>query len=127
MSEEQAVSGPLPVVNWLKGANTDDPFIEGHKCGECGAVFLGERSTCSACSARDKISTVRLSTKGKLYSYCIVHRSFPGIEVPYISKRPMIVNSSSSVKSSGEMLHSLRNHFLIISSHPMKYRFPYLA
>ena len=85
MSEEQAVSGPLPVVNWLKGANTDDPFIEGHKCGECGAVFLGERSTCSACSARNKISTVRLSTKGKLYSYCIVHRSFPGIEVPYIS------------------------------------------
>jgi hypothetical protein len=26
-----------------------------------------------------------LSNKGKLYSYCIVHRSFPGIDVPYIS------------------------------------------
>ena len=26
-----------------------------------------------------------MSTKGKLYSYSIVHRSFPGIEVPYIS------------------------------------------
>jgi uncharacterized OB-fold protein len=28
---------------------------------------------------------VKLGNKGKLYSYCIVHRSFPGIEVPYIS------------------------------------------
>ena len=46
MSEEKAVSGPLPVVTWLKGANTNDPYIEGHKCDECGAVFLGERSTC---------------------------------------------------------------------------------
>ncbi len=26
-----------------------------------------------------------MSNKGKLYSYCIVHRSFPGIDVPYIS------------------------------------------
>ena len=23
--------------------------------------------------------------KGSFYSYCIVHRSFPGIEVPYVS------------------------------------------
>ena len=31
------------------------------------------------------MSPTRLSTKGKLYSFCIVHRSFPGIDVPYIS------------------------------------------
>ncbi|MBL6692155.1 MAG: Zn-ribbon domain-containing OB-fold protein [Pseudomonadales bacterium] len=85
MSEEAAATGPLPVVDWLKGAGTDDPYLEGHKCGECGAVFLGERDNCSSCGARDKMSPTRLSTKGKLYSYSIVHRSFPGIEVPYIS------------------------------------------
>ena len=28
---------------------------------------------------------LRLSNKGKLYVYSIVHRSFPGVEVPYIS------------------------------------------
>lgn len=27
----------------------------------------------------------RLPNSGKLYSYSIVHRSFPGIQVPYIS------------------------------------------
>ncbi|MCY4532504.1 MAG: OB-fold domain-containing protein [Gammaproteobacteria bacterium] len=82
MAEE---SGPLPVVNWLKGADTDDPYIEGHKCTVCGAIYLGERSNCSSCGSRDQIEAVRLGNRGKLYSYCIVHRSFPGIEVPYIS------------------------------------------
>ncbi|MBO6657112.1 MAG: Zn-ribbon domain-containing OB-fold protein [Pseudomonadales bacterium] len=85
MSEEAAATGPLPVVDWLKGAGTEDPYLEGHKCGECGAVFLGQRENCSSCGARDQMSPTRLSTKGKLYSYSIVHRSFPGIEVPYIS------------------------------------------
>ena len=82
---EAAVEGPLPVVDWLKGAGTDDPYLEGQKCGACGAIFLGERSTCSKCGARDQMEATRLSNKGKLYVYSIVHRSVPGIEVPYIS------------------------------------------
>ena len=83
--EKQTPSGPLPVVPWLKGAGTNDPYLEGHQCGACGAIFLGERDTCSKCGARGKMSAIRLGKKGKLYSYSIVHRSFPGIEVPYIS------------------------------------------
>ena len=35
--------------------------------------------------AGDQIEVVTLPNNGKLYSYSIVHRSFPGIEVPYIS------------------------------------------
>ena len=31
------------------------------------------------------METVQLANRGELYSYCIVHRSFPGIEVPYVS------------------------------------------
>ena len=85
MSENAEVTGPLPVVDWLKGAGTNDPYLEGQKCGECSAVYLGERNTCAKCGARDKIIPTRLSNKGKLYVYSIVHRSFPGIEVPYIS------------------------------------------
>jgi len=76
---------PLPVVPYLKGAGTNDPYLEGHKCGECGSVFLGERDVCSSCGARDKMTATRLSNKGKLYVFSIVHRSFPGIDVPYIS------------------------------------------
>ena len=46
----------LPIVPFLKIPEGGDPYLEGHKCGECGAVFLGERNICSSCSARDKIS-----------------------------------------------------------------------
>ena len=85
MSEQATVEGPLPVVDWLKGAGTDDPYLEGQKCGGCGAIFLGERANCSKCGARDQMAATRLGNKGKLYSFSIVHRSFPGIDVPYIS------------------------------------------
>lgn len=84
---EQAVesSGPLPVVDWLKLPENGDPFLEGEKCSACGAVFIGSRETCSKCGARGKFEAIKLSNKGKLYSFCIVYRSFPGVEVPYIS------------------------------------------
>lgn len=76
---------PLPAVEYLKVPDKGDPYLEGHKCGSCSAVFLGERSVCSKCGARDQMGTVKLPESGKLYAYSIVHRSFPGIEVPYIS------------------------------------------
>ena len=76
---------PLPAVPYLKIPEDGNPYLEGHKCGACGATFLGERSVCSKCGARDQMEAVTLPNSGKLYSYSIVHRSFPGIEVPYIS------------------------------------------
>lgn len=85
MAEEVAASGPLPVVPFLKIPDAGDPYLEGHKCKSCDAVFLGERSVCSKCYARDQIEPVKLSNSGELYVYSIVHRSFPGIEVPYVS------------------------------------------
>ena len=36
-------------------------------------------------AARDQMTAYKLPNSGKLYSYSIVHRSFPGIEVPYVS------------------------------------------
>ena len=76
---------PLAAVPYLKIPEGADPYLEGHKCGNCGATFLGERDVCSKCGARDQMSAVTLPNTGKLYSYSIVYRSFPGIEVPYIS------------------------------------------
>ena len=76
---------PLPVVEYLKLPEDGDPYLEGHKCGNCNSIFLGERDVCSNCTTRGKIEPVKLSNKGKLYSYSITFRSFPGIDVPYIS------------------------------------------
>ncbi len=84
MAEETAAS-PLPVVPFLKIPEDGEPYLEGLKCSDCGAIFLGERATCAKCGTRDKLAPVKLSNQGELYVYSIVHRSFPGVEVPYIS------------------------------------------
>ena len=76
---------PLPVVDFLKLPDGAEPHIEGHKCQACGAVFLGERAVCSKCGTRNQMKAVKLANTGTLYVYSIVHRSFPGIEVPYVS------------------------------------------
>ena len=76
---------PLPAVPYLKIPENGEPYLEAYKCGQCGATFLGERDVCSKCGARDQMSAVTLPNTGKLYSYSIVHRSFPGISVPYVS------------------------------------------
>ena len=69
----------------MKIPEDGDPYLEGHKCGKCDAIYLGERSICSKCGTRDQMGTIKLASHGNLYSYAIVHRSFPGIDVPYIS------------------------------------------
>ena len=76
---------PLPAVDYLKIPEDGDPYLEGYKCSSCGAVFLGERHHCSRCGAREGLNPITLSNNGALYAYSIVHRSYPGIQVPYIS------------------------------------------
>ena len=75
----------LPAVSYLKIPEDGDPYLEGHKCRKCEAVFIGARANCSKCGARNSMDAIPLAKRGKLYSYSIVHRSFPGIDVPYIS------------------------------------------
>ena len=85
MPEAAAAGSPLPVVPFLRIPDGGDPYLEGQTCGNCGAIFLGERATCSSCGKSGRFQATRLSNRGELYVYSIVHRSFPGIEVPYVS------------------------------------------
>ncbi len=85
MAEEAAAAGPLPVVPFLKIPEAGDPYLEGYRCKKCSAVYLSERPTCAKCFAREQIKPFKLGNTGELYVYSIVHRSFPGIKVPYVS------------------------------------------
>jgi uncharacterized OB-fold protein len=76
---------PLPIVSFLKMPEQGEPYLEGQRCRECGAIFLGERSACSKCGAVGRLEAKRLANRGTLYVYSIVYRSFPGVEVPYVS------------------------------------------
>ena len=82
---EQAAAKALPAVPFLRLDADGAPYLEGYRCGECGATYLGERNTCSRCFTRDQMAAVRLSERGHLHTFSIVHRSYPGIAVPYVS------------------------------------------
>ena len=85
MAEEAAAGVPRPVVSFLKIPERGNPYLEGQRCRKCSAIFLGERETCASCGTRDQLEPQKLANTGTLYVYSIVHRSFPGIEVPYVS------------------------------------------
>jgi len=75
----------LTAASFIKKDDQDNFYLSGLKCEKCGAIFLDQRSTCSSCFESNQLNQTKLPNTGTLYSYSIVHRSFPGIDVPYIS------------------------------------------
>ena len=78
----------LVATNYIRQEN-GEYFLSGLKCKGCNSIFLEDRSSCGKCFARDCFVELKLANTGKLYSYSIVHRSFPGVDVPYV---PAIVD-----------------------------------
>ena len=74
----------LLATNYIRQEN-GEYFLSGLKCKGCNSIFLEDRSSCGKCFARDCFVELKLANTGKLYSYSIVHRSFPGVDVPYVS------------------------------------------
>jgi len=72
------------IIAHLKRKDDGTPYLQGARCGACGHTFVGARDVCAKCYARDGMVPVSLAETGKLYAYTIVHRSFPGVETPFI-------------------------------------------
>jgi uncharacterized protein len=85
MQQLLAKESPRPATSYTRIDETGTPYLLGSRCGECGTVFLGVRENCGRCCARRQMQAVRLAVRGRLYSYTIVYRSYPGIRVPFIS------------------------------------------
>ncbi|MCG3170262.1 MAG: hypothetical protein CALGDGBN_01801 [Pseudomonadales bacterium] len=58
--------------------------LAGSRCGACQAVFLGARRVCAACGARGRMLPEVLRDRGRVHSFTTVHRSFPGVPVPFV-------------------------------------------
>ena len=54
----------LPVVDYLKLPEGEEPYLEGHKCNECGSIFFVSWNVCSRCFARDSITPIDLNITG---------------------------------------------------------------
>ena len=94
--------GPLPVVPFLKIPAEGEPYLEGCVCRRCDTTYLGERMACSKCGAREGLEAKRLGKRGTLHTYSIVHRSFPGVSVPFISA---VVDLEDGVSLKGNLIH----------------------
>jgi uncharacterized OB-fold protein len=85
MQQLPITDSPRPATSYTRIDEAGAPYLLGSRCGECAAVFLGVRENCGRCCARRRMQPLRLAARGRLYSYTIVHRSYPGIRVPFIS------------------------------------------
>jgi uncharacterized OB-fold protein len=85
MQQLPITESPRPATSYTRIDDAGTPYLQGSRCCECGTVFLGVRENCGRCCARRQMQAVRLATSGRLYSYTIVYRSYPGIRVPFIS------------------------------------------
>lgn len=73
-----------PIVPFL--VLDDPPHLAGLRCRICGTTFLKSgRVACARCGAVRELDTVRLSDRGVLWVYSIVHQSLPGVPVPYVA------------------------------------------
>jgi len=60
-------------------------WLEASRCSNCGAVMAERTRACRSCGGRNTLVPFRPKAIGRLYSWTVVYRSFPGIKVPFVS------------------------------------------
>src|SRR6202795_2069630 len=85
MSDREAA--PLRLLApFVKIGADGKPYLEGLKCTACGEVLaVGSRRACPKCAAVGTLEAVRLAERGRLYTYTVVRRSFPGVATPFVA------------------------------------------
>ena len=81
------VTGTVRPLAPFIGLDADGrPCLQGVKCAACGETLAIEvRRACPKCAAVNMLEPVRLAERGKLYSYTVVFRSFPGVKTPFVA------------------------------------------
>ena len=76
---------PRPANSVIRVGPDGRPHVEAFRCGACGAVVTEQTIACRSCGARQEPQAFRSPETGALWTWSVVHRSFPGIEVPFVS------------------------------------------
>ena len=74
----------VPATPSIRIPEKGEPYLEGFICADCGQAFLEEPSACPKCGSRKPMYSRVLEPRGTVYSYTIVHRSFPGVKTPFV-------------------------------------------
>lgn len=93
----QNASGAAP---WIRVDDAGAAHVEARRCSNCDAVVLTQPLACPSCGRRNTLQPFRVTERGRLHSYSIVHRSFPGVEAPFIS---VVVDMDDGVTLKGNL------------------------
>ena len=80
-----AALDPKPGHRSIRLRQDGSAYIAGYRCGNCSAVFPEAIMACRACASRTPPDAFTASETGELYSWTVVHRSYPGVAVPFVS------------------------------------------
>ena len=80
----EAATHFVPAIPELRIPPDAAPYLAGARCADCGQVYLARPMACPKCFSRKEMAEVALAERGRLYSYTIIHRSFPGVNVPFV-------------------------------------------
>jgi len=61
----------------------EQPFLLGNKCKSCGKIYFPKAALCPDCLMENTLEEVKLSSRGKLYTFTIVRVPSPGFKIPY--------------------------------------------
>jgi len=61
----------------------EQAFLLGNKCKSCGKIYFPKAALCPECLKENGLEEIKLSQRGKLYTYTIVRVPSPGFKVPY--------------------------------------------
>jgi uncharacterized OB-fold protein len=75
----------IPGRSNIAVAENGDAWVRAFRCTACGTAAEVPTIACRKCHARGTMEEFRAGESGKLVTWSIVHRSFPGIEVPFVS------------------------------------------
>lgn len=76
---------PKPATSFIRVEEGGEPWIAGYRCPDCGAVVLEKTLACRRCTSRQELREFRATDCGRIYTWSVVERSFPGVAVPFIS------------------------------------------
>ena len=62
----------------------EQAFLLGNKCKTCGKIYFPKVALCPGCLKDDCLEELKLSPRGKLYTYTVVRVPSPGFKVPYV-------------------------------------------
>jgi uncharacterized OB-fold protein len=75
----------LPFREGLFERNPDGTgFLLANRCERCGITFFPRRDFCIQCTETDRMEEIRLSDRGTLHTFTVVHRASPDLDTPYI-------------------------------------------